>query len=425
MNKKRIIIVLVIVVGLTLVAGGLFFLSQKGDSERIGNGGVFDFLPFGRGSEAPLQEGDTRNPTNNVPQDPQDINSIATGRFLTKVWPEPISGATFVETETSTNIRFVEKATGNVYQINLETGQVDRLTNTTLPKFENIVWNQGASAFIGQRENNLFIETLSVRLLPAADGATTSDFSLLETSTSDLPPGIVALDRSPETDRIFYLVLSGNGVVGYIANFDGSNRTQIWQSAITGWVVDWVSSNEILLTTKASVDSEGYSFVLSTNGNMRPLIGPKKGLTLSYNNNQGVFIYSETSPSGENRMYAQRLNSLEPIQIAPYSFPEKCIWTSQEFSFLICAVDSAGDSVSIDDWYKGLYQHKDQIWVHDTARSSKVMSDLGSAGIDIDATNLTLSPEEDWLLFANQNDSGLWLLPIEIPEEPLLEEYTD
>jgi hypothetical protein len=66
-----------------------------------------------------------------------------------------------------------------------------------------------------------------------------------------------------------------------------------------------------------------------------------------------------------------------------------------------------------DDWYRGEVSFSDQIWkinLNDGSTNMLIDPILIPDGEDIDATNLALDANEDYLFFINKKDSFLWEL---------------
>jgi len=67
-----------------------------------------------------------------------------------------------------------------------------------------------------------------------------------------------------------------------------------------------------------------------------------------------------------------------------------------------------------DGWYQGVVSFSDDIWRIDitTGVTTMLVSPPKTAGEEIDATKLLLSPDEAFLLFVNKKDSTPWSLKL-------------
>ena len=60
--------------------------------------------------------------------------------------------------------------------------------------------------------------------------------------------------------KFFYLIKSGDGIVGMVRVFGGSGGVSVFSSPFTEWISQWAGNDKIFLTTKASYDVNGSIF---------------------------------------------------------------------------------------------------------------------------------------------------------------------
>lgn len=415
MNKKR---TLLIIIATVILIFGIWFVFSVGwtstPSNLDQNSSGFSFsnlFPFGKSDGVSIIPTDISNGI--APTTTPIISKVG----LSRVWSEPVSGATFVQDDASTSIRFVEKATGHVYDTNIETGDIQRITNTTITKIEDIIWSIDGESFVGQKEQGDFVNTFSVSIddIEEVPGTTTDISNLRETTITEFPFNVVSLSRSPTTNRIFYLTEEGNGVSAYISDFTNKTANLVWRSSLSEWHSDWYSDSSVLITTKSSDSEPGYSFTLGTKtGNFEKILGPKDGLLGAVLGN--YLIYSYNSDNGWVSFAYNLDNELEQ-GLTPRVIPEKCTATSRDSSIIYCLIDYK-TPLHIDDWYQGLTHTKDSVWAYNLENgASEEISDLSIANTDIDGLNATISPNDVWLMFINRIDRSLWLLPIDPEKE--------
>ena len=316
----------------------------------------------------------------------------------------------FVQNKSGANVMFVDRTTGNTFSFNTLGRFLTRITNTTLPNISHSFFaNNGATVILQSVDENDNINTYSAQFVPTKTASTTkvSEIGLLG---SFLPKNIEVFAVSPSTNKIFYLVPQNGGVDGFIANPDNSHVVKIFNAPLKEWLVSWPNESTIILTTKPSNNVAGHSYSLNTKtGSMSEIIGDITGLTVSMNSTLTQLAYSDDT-NALNILYTKD-NSVVHTSVS--TLAEKCVWSKKTVNTLYCAVPNSIASASYPDaWYQGLVTFTDSIY--------KINTQTGTAQIvsrpfeeftqSIDATNLSLSSNEDYLLFTNKKDYTLWSL---------------
>ncbi|MFA6552320.1 MAG: hypothetical protein WCT19_02350 [Candidatus Paceibacterota bacterium] len=346
-------------------------------------------------------------------QNGQGTNQAQTS-ILREITPGPISGAVIFNTSNTANIRYVDRGTGHVYQTSADSSAVNRITNTTIPKINETIFNPTGSSFVArylksddETIQSFFgnIKTSSSSVL-TANGSVTGDF---------MPVNIKQVAISPSGNKIFYLTDKNLGTVGVIANVDGTQKLQIFTSDLKEWIVFWPKEDTIILNTKASVMSPGYVFTLnSKTGKLTKILDSFNGLTTLFNQNLSYGLYSE-SRNGSFSLNILNVKNNNSINTTVQTLPEKCVWSKNDATVAYCAVPTIvlnGDYP--DAWYQGVVSFSDDIWklnaTNGTAEIIARLRDLTTE--DIDGINLSLSQKDDYLLFTNKTDLSLWMLKI-------------
>ena len=316
-------------------------------------------------------------------------------------------------TEFITAVRYVERATGNIYQTFLDKIEERKFSTTVIPKVHEAYFgNKGKSVImrylkIDDRTIETFVGTLPKELL---GGDTTLNN---EIKGSFLPDNITDASVSPDATKIFYLFNVGDNMVGTIFNLLDNKKIQIFDSLFTEWLSFWPNGSLITLTTKPSWNTKGYMYGLNPSAkSFNRILGDINGLT------------TLTSPNGKLVLYGNNNLSLSVYNISAKNsdllgvrtLPEKCVWGKLS-DIVYCAVPkSINETEYPDAWYQGEVSFSDQIWRIDIKNGNTTMiSDpvtiLG--GEDIDGIKLTLDESEKYLLFVNKKDSFLWELKLE------------
>ncbi|MEQ1561664.1 MAG: hypothetical protein ABL899_03015, partial [Nitrospira sp.] len=126
-------------------------------------------------------------------------------------------------------------------------------------------------------------------------------------------------------------------------------------------------------------------------------------------------LYSETYGDGLSIKTFVRKDR-KTIDIPTVTLPEKCVWSRNEPTYVFCAVPQTIQGKEYPDtWYMGLTSFNDQIWKIDTDSGGATLIAIPreTTPEEIDATNLSLSKNENILLFINKKDGALWSLNLE------------
>lgn len=413
MSKKTVFIFIIFLI--LLIAGVfvyyLFFTKDNNGTTPAQALKISDFFPFGQNQEAVPMATTTPNIDTKPVFDPN-----APVPKLRKISTSPISGAIAIENSKGVIARYLEKATGHIYEAELFSNiEPNRISNTTIPKIYEALWTNNGEGliirYINPDNNSDDIKNLYLKLDQISELNATST----NTKGSFLPDNVdIAL--SPKQDRIFTLGNTGEIFNGNISQTDGTKGSNLFQSPFVEWLASWPEEGTITLTTKPSFQFDGLLYFVNTKTKtVTRILGGIAGLTTLTNNN-GFVLYNEPSPNSDLPLSVLNTKTNENTSLTTSTLPEKCIWSKLEKNILYCAVPKNQPTGNYpDDWYQGLISFNDYIEKIDIVSGNiDVISDLEKeSGIAIDATHLQLSPKEDYLIFTNKKDSSLWSLILE------------
>ncbi len=411
MNKKLLIIISSIVV-LLLLGIGIYFFLQK---DAPGTSKVRNLLPFGLGG-SDTEVGPVTPPNNPV------VNTSSEGVLvaengLRKISDGPVSGSIMLTQGSTTLVRFMDRATGNIYEYDSLSNSKKRLTNTTIPKAHNAVWGLQGNSFIAQTIKGDLISSYG-GTIASSTGSSTVD-SLREVTGEYIPDDITSISFSPKKDFTFYLKKTYLGISGFIADKKGKNGKEIWKFPTNEWISSWPGGDTVLLTTKASTNADGYLYTLNTkNGSFIPVLSHIRGLTIKGGPDGKTILYSE---SIQNFVTLSTYDILQKKKtIAPFStLPEKCTWIAS--TRYVCGVPKNMSSVNLpDSWYMGITSFDDVIITADaTSETNEVDGNQNTQieiadgdGKGIDVINLEASADGRLVSFQNKKDLSLWVLPL-------------
>ncbi|TAL48818.1 hypothetical protein EPN83_03445 [Patescibacteria group bacterium] len=403
--NKRILTGIGILIFLILLGGGWYFFFSKGNPEEKTGGSTSPFGTPPSGSQA--------NVPVSVPSGGGEATQLQTQTFgaLRKISDVPVSGAGIFSAAGITFVRFIEAATGHVYESQPETGSVKKISNTTIPKIANVLWGPSGSLFLAQLEKDEGIETFAATLTEATTSTTTSQ-EVGGLRVKFLPVNISALALSPKGNQLFYVAKDSNGSRGYLGTAEGDKPALIWQSPLSEWTALWPKDDTIALTSKSSVLAPGYLFFLNPKTKNFSRVLRSEGAFTSLTHLGGEWtIFSE---GRQDLILLNLFNRKEgTTQVSPATFPEKCVWSKLSVLILYCGVPRAALRGELpDQWYQGIVSFSDDIWKFnlETGETELVANLKDLSGGDIDIIDPQLSPREDLLLFRNKNDLTLWTL---------------
>lgn len=420
--KKALTIIIILVIIVAFGFGVFWFFNRQ---EQGGSGGfnISNYFPFGQGSsETPSSNGNGgETGSGSGGSSGGETSSSTPETFVPQLWKiseNPQSGAVIFVNNSDTFVRYLDKATGNVFEGNLSGTRKKRVTNTTIPKVYETVWAGDGNTLVLRyaADNSDTIKSLYAKLAASKSTTTSeSEEDLQELQGTFLPSNISQLATEPgETgkERAFYLLPDNDmGSAGFIANLDGGKSTKLFDSALREWLVSWPKKETVAFTTKPSAEVSGYLYFLnSQNGSFKKILGDVRGLTTLTKPDALQVLYSE---SGENifSLGTYTLKTAMRKILSQKTLPEKCVWSKKEVSTLFCGIPKSIPANKYPDvWYQGIVSFSDAIWKVNasTSQAELIVDPKEKAGVEIDATNLILDKNEKYLLFTNKKDSQLW-----------------
>lgn len=403
MNRRILIIVASAVVVIGLIVGLYFLFFANGATLSVGT----PTDPFGSSGDRGTSEllGPDGQPIQGAGTvvAPKLIRitdaPVAKGAIALYIPPVPAAASsTEPETPADTEVRFIERQSGNVYAFRLHDRVLTRVSNQTIPGIQDAAWTaDGARAFVRYlTRTSDGVEHIDTYALSVGDG---TGYYL----EKDLERPAVS-----GTSTVFTLLPSTSGSIGTLMNPDGTNARTLFTSALSS-LSSLFSGQNIVATTKASSGLDGYAFLVSrTDGSFSRLLGPNRGLMALPNREGTAVLYSYTD---RGRTYLQVLDlATRNATALPLStFAEKCAWAPGGRA-VYCAVPTALAGNMPDDWYQGAATFSDRFWRIDLdSRLATLVVDPGQvASVAVDAVALTIDSQTDALVFMNKKDGTLW-----------------
>ena len=315
-------------------------------------------------------------------------------------------------TEFAPALRYVERATGNIYQTFADKIEEKKFSVTIIPMvYEALFGNKGESVIMRYLKGETIITFVGV--LPKEFlGADTTASN--EIKGSFLPEGIKDLSLSSDATSVFYLFTSGNNednIIGTTLNLINNKKVQVFDSPFTEWLSSFPNSKMISFTTKPSFGIPGYMYAIDPNNknyNFNKILGKINGLTTLTSPNGKLVLYSDDKLS--LNVYHTDTKVSDALGIR--TMPEKCVWNKISDAVYCGAPKFIPSGQYPDSWYQGEVFFGDQIWKIDikTGNATIIADPNITNGEDIDSIKLATDDAENYLFFVNKKDSFLWEL---------------
>lgn len=297
------------------------------------------------------------------------------------------------------SLRYVEKATGHIYQMNVLTGVSGKISNSTVLNVYETIFD-GTTNFV------------IYRYVSQGEKTITSFLASLGGKSDFLNADILQMSLSPEKDRFFSIIKTVNGSIGTIKSFSDPKTSQVFTSALSEWLPQWVTEKNIFMTTKPSYLVNGSVFSLNTqNGTLTKVLGGIPGLTTLANKDGSILLFGASLENGPKLNSFNIANHIS-IDLGVYGLPEKCIWSNDNVTVYCAVPKTIIGSQYPDSWYQGLTSFNDYFIKINT--QTKEVSTLTNPSDDepIDAINLFISDTENKIFFTNKIDYTLWSLDL-------------
>jgi hypothetical protein len=417
MNKKIIAIIIFIII--LIISGAFLILNKSGEGvsgdENSQSPSIFGgFFDFGNGStldDEPRQPSPTGN---------SDTSSLsggdAGGLKLQQLANTPVAG--YIASTTNVNnilVRYVEKTSGNIFDIELRSLSAERITNTTLPRlYDAYFHNYGDRVLLRYvKDNNDVVKTYFG--LTVSNGTSTPKDEFEKFVGGHIEDGVIGVTPNQSNNKFLISLPDSLGLKTYIMDIDNDEKIQSFSHDFGEWKFDWINEDTLIATPKASYIAEGAIYKVDIDsGQFEKIYGSVNGLSAVSNTDASKILFSK---SDKKSISTHLLNSdtLSVGDLEIQTFSEKCIWSKLKTSTAYCAVPSSIPSALYpDEWYQGLVTFSDRI-VEVNAEDfsvNELANPVTLLGVGIDAIDLSMTEDESLLLFRNKKDSTLWSLEL-------------
>ncbi len=428
--NRRIILVLSIAL-LIAIAIGLFFLFRRNgtDNPTLPTSNLLPTsLPgqSGFGVNTSIIGGATTTPGSNIKVQPRlrHLTLLPTAGDIPLSKQIEVIENRIKTTKNVHIVRYMDRATGHIYEINIDEPEAHKIANTTIPKVYEATFAPGGDTiiarFLSEDEEILtyaiVLEDKKVVISTSTKPTVANEKLLNEQKLKDvtgtyLPTGIDQISLSPSGERLLALTnVNGNGVFS-LSGPTGKNPRTVLTHPFHEWLTSLSNESTAVITTKPAGSVNGYGYTLNlTNGSLQKIVGGIAGLTLLPNSALTYYLGGAT-PGSTINLFSVTPQNPEPNVLPLSTLPEKCVWARKSANIAYCAVPRfILPATYPDDWYKGRIFFTDELWKLNLATGETTfVSDLPvESGQAIDAINLILSSDDEYLTFINKIDLTLW-----------------
>jgi hypothetical protein len=318
--------------------------------------------------------------------------------FSSSVVEPPMAGdgvatSTLEIPEKDYEVRYVERASGNVYSYLVLKQTTTRISNRTIPGAQEASWlPDGSVAYLRYSPDSKNVETYA---LPA-EGAEGFFFEQNLSQALVQASGVITT-ALPSSSGTLLSFLSATGESIRPAIFIPLSKVLVSSLGETP-----------LVTTHASSALYGYSFSVGDGGLLSRLVGPHRGLSVLPSPSGNFVLYSYVLRGAlQTAVLNTETGETTPIPVA--TLAEKCVWEPAE-TRIYCAAPRALSGNLPDAWYQGAVSFSDRIWsIILTERVAAQIIDPEAFGETIDAVALTVDAEANVLVFTDKRSGALYL----------------
>ncbi len=395
------------IVLLILGLGGwfLFLRNQEGNLSDLASQRGFDIaIPSFTGARSSTSENIAAGATT------EGMLSVQTAEKPPRLWrvsSTPIAGASFIG--ASSTLRYIERSTGHVYDVDPVSGKAERRTNTLVPKIYDAAIASDGSMILRT------LDDAGGRIAIAATFGTTTQDGFFQLETANLGAAVFATAFARGRPDTLLVAESANGAELVRSRADAAPQSLL-SLFLTTLEPMLVPDGRILLTERpaSGMPSSSYEVV---NGALVPLVRGIPGLAVLPRPSSSVLLYS-SDDGARLRLFARSATS-STAELSIGTSARKCVWAPSGVStttptlYAYCAVPQTAPSAGFtDSWVRGATHTADAWYTIDisAAKSERFFIPEGSIALDVE--DPMIDARGEYITFTNARDKSLWLLRI-------------
>lgn len=371
---------------------------------------------------------DVGNPDNTIIPGSENQTSTSTEQpaitsappVFKKLWADPVGGFTFIERavattslvgtssrrifSTTTFIRFVDRATGHVYEAETKELKPYKLTNSTVPGvYDAFFFMNGNAVLMRYPRNDGESITTIVANIPDSTRPLVTPLSKIKT----LPNNITSVTVSSNNNDVAFVEKTTEGSRLYTIPRGTTTPRLISENPFSSWRPIY-NDSILYLSKKASTFEKGGIFTTA----LDYLGANKTGQSVVFSTKQGGAFFSSMSSDDGLVSFLGSLQSSSITKLSLQTLAEKCAW-AYSGTFILCGVPSFIPDLSYglpDDWYRGEVSFSDGVYsITTTEITEKKLASLEEeTGEVIDLIKPAFTRDSYGFAFINRKDGALW-----------------
>lgn len=289
-------------------------------------------------------------------------------------------------------VRYIEKATGHVYEISGDGTNLVRISNTTIPKIWSAEWSpKGDKAVLG------IFDDSGIKYFSAIFNGTSTEGVFL-------PDNINFGSYAPNTDKILYAIQSNDKTSFITANASNTKQDNIYTAPPANFLISWPATNTVAILTRPSGATDGFLYKIDAKAKtLEKIIGNTRGLDALWSINGDKILISTGGTSISSRVISL---AGETIAEGQKTLAQKCAWSKTKENVLYCAIPTQiPNGLYPDDWFKGKMPLKDYILRIDLIAQEMALILPRS---EFDIQKMIAGQDDKYLYFIDKNDGTLW-----------------
>lgn len=334
----------------------------------------------------------TLDPQTDGEREPGNVVLDISESKLQQITTAPVAG---YKMATSTDgrplLRYAERGTGHLYEVNLNSGLQTQLLPSTVP-------NTIAAYFAPDLKSLVLVSEQAERFVTVLKIPNNAE---LEVERFALDPDAENIEYL-DANTIAFTLNDFKTTKGYVYNLRDNTVSERFTLELPDARVVTTNINEVYAYPKPASKLQGAVYRVSNT--ITPVTELFFGLVPMIAN-QEVFINYV-----ENHSYATR-NTSAAQPLAVLMLPEKCANTD-EVGKVWCGSPAGVSTASfVEDWYKGAVSSEDWIWEVNAADNSvrTLIIPTEEVGRQLDIINPQFDSSGERFFFQNKTDATLWL----------------
>lgn len=384
--KRSLIITIGVVVALIVIGIWVYllFFGTPDNSDDI-------FSDLGLGEPSVSTPTPTPEPQPETPQTQVDTRSGGLQQLTTR----PVAGFGFMGTSSSL-LRYVERGTGHIYELDIDSGSETRVSGTTIPRVVESEFSGSGSHVIQVSEDG----TERTILIGTIDHENTStEYVTLSAAVSEA--------TFINEKKVGYIAYEDRGIGGYEYDLSLRDPVRLFLISLQDVRMIW-HDGEPYVYNSPTRHYTGSLYEIQ-DSDLVPRTAGEHGFVTGMNDS---YIFGSYVRDRGYTSYALDRETSERIPLATTYIPEKCDTVANSPDALWCAssFQEYGRSF-IENWYKGIITSRDVLWrINVPFGEAQLVSDFfDESGRRIDVDMLMSSADGPVVLFRNRLDNTLWM----------------